>query len=398
MNILLVKTDTIRFGTCRPKEIAFGGVDLAALCFGSLVKSYPEHQFYMMASNDIKDVDMPNNLIDLYTPIKLLAKATGKVKYEAGVDYCRENNLHFDKALVWYGPSINVVQYNDGFLTDNGTVRKFLESQKAISDGLALVTKLHVPAYYILNDARQFNSFPLDIEPPTMVISQMNGTIQSKAYVQDSKIDTYVREMTVTYKPIELMWLLSKKKVDWRNFKKDNRTIYTVNGFPYKLKYIKKWILDYCPNEIIYGKWTSPKTLWDSIVKHGLEKNFEFKPMSTMEDRMFSTRYTLVIPLAKEYPAFVTQKVISMMYYGIIPFWCIYDYDSGNLYNDLPEYIKVKSPEEFYAKMDELDSNEELYNKVKNELYDLLLDKYFTIDFVKEMFDDVINHVPHVSV
>jgi hypothetical protein len=391
MNILLVKTDSIRFGTCRPKEITFGGVDLAAICFGSIVKSFPEHTFYLVGSNDIPTAGMPDNLIDLETPIKAKAKESGNVKYKAGVDYCKENNLTFDKALVWYGPSVGIAQYDDGYLTKSGTVKKPLESQKFISNGLALATKLHVPTYYILNDARQFNSFPMDADMPKMVISQMNGTIQSKAYVEGSKIDTCVRSMNVVYKPIELMWLLSKKKVDWRNFKKDNRLIFTVNGFPYKLKYIKKWILDYLPDEVIYGKWTSPKSLWESIEKKGLAKNFEYRPMSTMEDKMFSTKYTLVIPLAKEYPAFVTQKVISMMYYGIIPFWCIYDYDSGNLYKDIPEYIKVKSPEEFYAKMDELDNNEELYNQIKNQLYDLLLDKYFTIDFVKEMFEDVIN-------
>lgn len=391
MNILLIKTDSIRFGTCRPKEITFGGVDLAAICFGSIVKSFPEHTFYLVGSNDIPTAGMPDNLIDLETPIKAKAKESGKVKYKAGVDYCKENNLTFDKALVWYGPSVGIAQYDDGYLTKSGTVRKPLESQKNISNGLALATKLHVPTYYILNDARQFDSFPMDADMPKMVISQMNGTIQSKAYVEGSKIDTCVRSMNVVYKPIELMWLLSKKKVDWRNFKKDNRMIFTVNGFPYKLKYIKKWILDYLPDEVIYGKWTSPKSLLESIEKKGLTKNFEYKPMSTMEDKMFSTKYTLVIPLAKEYPAFVTQKVISMMYYGIIPFWCVYDYDSGNLYKDIPEYIKVKSPEEFYAKMDELDNNEELYNQIKNQLYDLLLDKYFTIDFVKEMFEDVIN-------
>lgn len=394
MNILLTKTDTIRFGMCRPKEITFGGVDLAALLFGSLVKLYPEHNFYLMGSNDIATAEMPDNLIDIETPIKVLAKKTGKVKYNAAVDYCNENNLHFDKAFVWYGPSLNVAQYADGYLTKDGTVRRPLESQKIRSDGLALATKLHVPTYYILNDARQFNSFPLDVDKPTMVISQMNGTIKSKAYVDGSKSDLCTREMNVTYKPIELLWLLSKEKIDWRNYNKTKNFVLTVNGFPYRLRYIKKWILEHWPNEVVYGKWTSPQSLWDSIVKQGLEKNFEFKPMSTIEDEMFSTKYTLVIPLHKEYTGFVTQKVISMLYYGIIPFWCVDDYDSGNLYKDFPDYIKVKSPDEFYRKIEELNSNKELYTKLKNELYDLLLDKYFTIDYVKEMFDDVINHHP----
>jgi hypothetical protein len=374
------------------KELTFGGVDLAAIFFRSLVKLYPEHNFYLMGSNDIATANMPNNLTDIYTPIKSLAKRTGKVKYKAGVDYCKENNLHFDKAIVWYGPSLTVAQYDDDYLTCDGTVRRPLESQKARSDGLALATQLHIPTYYVLNDARQFSTFPLDVDEPAMVISQMNGIIKSRAYLKNDKLNTYMREMKVTYKPIEILWLLSKNKVDWRDHKKTKEFVLTVNGFPYRLKYIKKWLFSHWPDLEVYGKWTSPKSLWESIEKQGFTKNFVFKPMSTIEDEMYDTRYTLVIPLSKDYPNFVTQKVISMVYYGIIPFWCVYDYDKENLYKDFPEYIKVKTPEEFYNKIQELNSNEELYTKIKNQLYDLLLDKYFTIDFVREIFDDVINH------
>ena len=397
MNILLTKTDTIRFGQCRPKEIAFGAVDLCALLFGSLIRLYPEHTFYYVGSNDISESNLPDNVIDLDTKLKSLAKSTGKVKYKAGVDYCKENNITFDKAFIWYGPSLSVAQYDDEFYKSDGTLRKTLKSQEARSDGVALATVLNIPSYYILNDARQFRSFPLDIHKPEMVISQMSGKIYSRAYVEEDRQNLYMREMDVTYKPIEILWLLSKNKIDWRNIKKDNDLILTVNGFPYKLKYIKKWILSHWPDEVIYGKWTSPQSLWDSIVKQGLEKNFVYRPMLTMEDKMFSTRYTLVVPLCKEYPGFVTQKVISMLYYGIIPFWCVDDYDSGNLYKDFPEYIKVKSPEEFYAKIDELNNNEELYTKIKNELYDLLLDKYFSIEYVREIFDDIINHKPSLT-
>ena len=391
MNILLIKTDTIRFKECQSKEITFGGVDLAALFFGSLVKLYPEHTFYLVGSNDISIANMPKNLVSLEEPIKNKSKESGKVKYKAGIDYCNENNISFDKALIWYGPSLAIVQYDDNYLTMKGTVRRPLQSQTRYSDGLAMATQMHIPTYYILNDARQLGCLPLDVDDPKMVISQMNGVIHNKAYLPNSKSDLFIRDIDVTYKPIEFLWLASKNKIDWRNFKKDNKFIIVCNGMPYRYKYIKEWILKYLPNEVIYGKWTSPKFIWEAIERDGYTDNFKFKPMVTMEDKMFSTRYTLVIPLEKEYPSFVTQKAISMVYYGIIPFWCIYDYDSDNLYKDFPDYIKVRSPEEFYAKMNELDSNEELYTEIKNQLYDLLLDKYFTIDFVKEIFDDVIS-------
>lgn len=80
-----------------------------------------------------------------------------------------------------------------------------------------------------------------------------------------------------------------------------------------------------------------------------------------------------------------------MLYYGIIPFWCSDDYDKSNIYSDFPDYIKVKTPDELYQKMDELDNNETLYRELLNKLYDLLEDKYFDERFIHEIYDDFLN-------
>lgn len=113
-------------------------------------------------------------------------------------------------------------------------------------------------------------------------------------------------------------------------------------------------------------------------------------PMVEMEDKMFNTKYTLVIPLNKKHPEFVTQKTYSMIYYGIIPFWCKTDYDTNNIYNKIPDYIKVETPEELYQKINELENNKELYKSILNQLYDLLEDKYFSDEIIYEMFDDML--------
>lgn len=175
---------------------------------------------------------------------------------------------------MWYGATLIVSQYDSGYLTKSGTPRKFLTSHKNGSNGLALATQLHLPICYVLNDARQLNHIPCDADDPALVVSQMNGTVACKAYKPDDKINTYMRDINVVYKPIEMLWLLSKKKVDWRNFDKNIEFNFAVNGFPYRLQYIQKWILDYMPDTKIYGKWTSPQSLWDSIKSKKLENNF----------------------------------------------------------------------------------------------------------------------------
>lgn len=390
MNILLVKTDTIRFGSCRPKEIPFGACDAAAILFRSAALLHPEHNFYMYGSNDISQSNCPPNLIDIETSTKSIANELGIAKYKAGIKYAEDNNLKFDRCIVWYGPSVPLVQYEDGYLSNKGTPKILLESQKSMCTGLAVATHFNVPTYFVINDPRQINTLPADINRPAMIISQMNGYDHSKVYLDKSTRAEVNPPYEVTYRPIEKLWLLSKNKVDWRNFKKPNRFIFAVNGNIHKLDYVKKWILNYLPNEVIYGKWNHDKSLWNKIESLGLISNFVESPMTQMEDKMFASRYTLVIPPSHKLSNFVSQKVFSMMYYGIIPFWCTNDYDSDNLYSYLPDYLKINSPEEFYRKVDELDRNENLYSLLLNKLYDLLEDKYFTTDFVNELIGDIL--------
>jgi hypothetical protein len=127
------------------------------------------------------------------------------------------------------------------------------------------------------------------------------------------------------------------------------------------------------------------------IEKHNAEHRFEERGMCEMEDLMFNTKYTIVIPPSKRYPEFVTQKVYSMLYYGIIPFWCKYDYDKDNLYNEFPDFIKVETPEELIEKINYLNNNPEEYKKLLYQLYDLLEDKYFDNRIIHELFDEILD-------
>jgi hypothetical protein len=79
-----------------------------------------------------------------------------------------------------------------------------------------------------------------------------------------------------------------------------------------------------------------------------------------------------------------------MLYYGIVPFWCKNEYDTSNIYSDFPEYLKVTSPEEMWDKINFLEANPEEYNKIRNELFALLDDKYFNSDFVLDEIEKVI--------
>ncbi len=109
-------------------------------------------------------------------------------------------------------------------------------------------------------------------------------------------------------------------------------------------EYILKYDTD-CSARI-FGKW-SPFFKKDRP---------QFKGYIATEDldRIFSeTRYTLVLPTAA---GWVTSKYAEMLLLGVLPFFHP-GYDTQGHVVPMDHFIRVKNPEDFYAKMDYLDKN-----------------------------------------
>ena len=397
MNILISKLDIARFTKCPDKMKTYGGFDVAALMLLKIVKEYPQHTFYYIGSNDISEFEnKPSNLIDIETPIKdINRKCKGLEKYEVAINYCKDNDLTFDFALYWYCRFTNLAKYKDGYISAKGTPRKLRQCEKGLSHIMAVPKEFNIPVYYMIDDVTELKQIPYDMDKPAAIWTQCNGTTTYQHYTSP---DNPVREkiqFPISYKPIERLWLLGKNKVDWRGYNKTNEFIVTCNAPSDqtldKFFYIKKWVLDVFDNATIYGRWTCTKAMATEISKNNAAHRFVERGMCEMEDLMFNTKYTIVIPPSKKYPEFVTQKVYSMLYYGIIPFWCKYDYDKDNLYNEFPDFIKVETPEELIEKINYLNNNPEEYKKLLYQLYNLLEDKYFDNRIIHELFDEILD-------
>lgn len=397
MNILISKLDIARFTKCPDKMKTYGGFDVAALMLLNIVKEYPQHTFYYIGSNDISEFEnKPSNLIDIETPIKdINRKCKGLEKYEVAINYCKDNDLTFDFALYWYCRFTNLAKYKDGYISAKGTPRKLRQCEKGLSHIMAVPKEFNIPVYYMIDDVTELKQIPYDMDKPAAIWTQCNGTTTYQHYTSP---DNPVREkiqFPISYKPIERLWLLGKNKVDWRGYNKTNEFIVTCNAPSDqtldKFFYIKKWVLDVFDNATIYGRWTCTKAMATEISKNNAAHRFVERGMCEMEDLMFNTKYTIVIPPSKKYPEFVTQKVYSMLYYGIIPFWCKYDYDKDNLYNEFPDFIKVETPEELIEKINYLNNNPEEYKKLLYQLYNLLEDKYFDNRIIHELFDEILD-------
>ena len=79
-----------------------------------------------------------------------------------------------------------------------------------------------------------------------------------------------------------------------------------------------------------------------------------------------------------------------MIYYGIIPFWDKNAYDTDNLLAEIPDYVKVSSPEEMWQKIDELYNDREKYKALLKQFYDLLKPEYFDGTLINNVFNPYI--------
>jgi hypothetical protein len=137
------------------------------------------------------------------------------------------------------------------------------------------------------------------------------------------------------------------------------QSAYGKQEVDYRLEALKKWILNQpgSADYQIYGKWDERFT----------RQYPQFQGYRTPEeiDEIFKrTKYTFIIPIR---PDWVTSKYAEMLRVGVVPFFHP-DYDTQ--YSTLPKdhYLRVKTPQEMFKKIEEMESSPETRIKMVKEL------------------------------
>ena len=127
----------------------------------------------------------------------------------------------------------------------------------------------------------------------------------------------------------------------------------------YRLEALKKWILSQ-PNSQefkIYGK-------WDERFTKGYTQFQGYKTPDEIDAVFKDTRYTLIIPIR---PDWVTSKYAEMLRVGVLPFFHP-DYDTQ--YSLLPKdhFLRVKTAQEMFEKIEKMENDPELRIKMVKQL------------------------------
>lgn len=203
---------------------------------------------------------------------------------------------------------------------------------------------------------------------PKAILAQYNDTakISSIDEYKDDSEESW-KEIAVKYTGIEKLNLVNERIIPPDNNERTNKfavvamqSSYGKNNIKdYRYDILKKWVFKYDKNEEtkVYGKWAE-------LFTDNYPQFKGFLPPNEIDDLFENTRYTLVIPIR---PHWVTSKYAEMLRIGVVPFLHPH-YDTQ--FNVIPEdhFIRVKTPEDFYKKMDYLDANPDKRIKLIKQL------------------------------
>lgn len=192
------------------------------------------------------------------------------------------------------------------------------------------------------------------IAKPTVTLSQYNGSYNRKSIKSYEDQSLIFSEHSFSYSGIEKIFLYDNPVNDISIGDRNTAFMIVLNegSKPSRYNLLKEWVLNCISNVQIYGKWEHAMTDKDPRFMGSL-------PLDKIHQKLKSVRSTFIIPIRK---GWVTSKYIEMIHAGVVPFFHP-SYDEQNHLN-APAFLRVKTPDELYRKVDLLANDDELYLNV----------------------------------
>jgi len=393
-----------------------GGDNEAPILFENLIHQNPQHEFVFIGITDYdrlspgeqKRINKHNNIINPWNDFSSWKKknyGSGDNKSGDRQKYMEEiilPNYQVDAGIFLMGNASSLNVRGHVYKVKEPTVKASPLDMHAKYSGPVIhyLNETNTKWIMILNDPRLFPGNMKDLfNQPLKVLSQYNEKILHKNHTSYTDHTLNEKHIDGVYANMETIFLIGKERgkaideappsldiffdstPEQTNEKNIKFMIVCNQGLPSRYPDLKKYILDHVQDVDIYGKWNEDILNNDSRFKGP-------KKFNDLQSMLPNVKYTFCIPIKK---GWCTAKFWEMAHYGIIPFLHpTYD-EQNNL--KCPEILRVTDSADLFQKIEYLESNEEAYNNLRNELDKLLKDEYYDGTFLNTRIMNEINSI-----
>ncbi len=335
------------------------------ILFINLARNNPDDEFYFLgAVGNTKNKKMfPNQNVHLF-------------KNERHTDTFINRVPKMDFMIVYTGVSIEGVNIDNMTIDKNDPTKRqrvtFCHIAKYVGPFLKYLNHHSIKYIAFSNDPRHCEMAANDLfVRPIAQYAQSTWDIEHTRHVSyDDRTKVSFRSIA-TYFPTERMRVVDTKRpvlqkkhgfgiICNQGAEKGGHGKHVNKRWPI----LKDWLLDVTDLDFeVYGKWDKEILASDSRMKGSVDS-------LTLRERIKEWKYSLCIPIAQGWN---TGKYSELIESGIVPF--LYPgYDSQRLVN-FPEILRLEKPEDLWERIDYLDKNDDEYQKLMNELFDLVYEE-----------------------
>lgn len=350
-----------------------GDID-AINCVLLLAKHNPNDTFYIIGANNWDKtvmMDKPENVKSII-PANAIK---GPILSNPLCFVEMLKDIKIDGGILFQSISSNVkymMPENEQYNTSQSWLNFVKSYQRPI---FCYLEKTKIPYVMFYTDPRQWPlAGPIDLRNlPKKILTQTTDNLKpiKKSFDETKPLETTEYSISVEYNGAEKIAAYNINVVKDFSEKRHEKLTLLANDDK-RNKRIKQLApyMQYDPELIVYGKWDEKCTnKWPNL-KGPI-------PPTRIHDLYKKEKYTLIIPIDD---GWVTFKYLEMIAYGVIPFFHP-TYDSKR-FLDVPEYIRIKTPEELYQKIEQLENDPELYLSIITELQE----KFLTQDVLDGSF------------
>jgi len=361
-------------------------------------------KFYVLGKSDIaqlseqeyEDYFPHKNVIDIWKDFDPQKYDTTKI-YQYPIDWFNEHNVKIDFGYLHAGPisTVNVAEHSFAVKNPKELCKTTTMANRYAGPIIHFLNVTKIPYVILGEDPRYFPLPARDLfNRPLKYLSSVDDSKHvsyNPDYFRHDRIENFEKIYNIGYDRFSLVLEDKARLRDFENYKKEYMIdIYTNQGSESlaekKLKQFEEYIFKYFPDAKIFGH-------WDEKCAKQYFNRVENIPMSSMNDRLYKTKYTLITSYHNK--SGTTAKVWKMIWFGIIPF-CHPNYDTG-LNQPVHPYLRVKSGKEFYDKVCELEANPELKQEIIEYHINILDDSYFNGFYINNVFRAIILEFLHVD-